>query len=195
MVQRITPYEVSKEKTSILFSKNVDRNTRHKLVHMFGFRETHQFGEYLGVPLSDRDEVKKYHAIGWEMVTKPKDCGGLGLRRLEVMNQAWILKLSRKLASSAKDWWCEVLRSKYDCGALKGEIAVKNSASSLWKVMVKLNPQLHNLCVWVVGDETEIETWRHAWINEGLRVVEKVAVIPDDLKNIKLSELVDVNGD
>ncbi|MCH82962.1 putative ribonuclease H protein [Trifolium medium] len=142
----------------------------------------------------DRDGVKKYHAIGWEMVTKPKDCGGLGLRRLEVMNQACILKLSWKLASGAKDCWFEVLRGKYDCRALKGEISVKNSASSLWKVMVNLSPQLHNLCFWVVGDGTEIEAWQHAWINEGLRVVEKVAVIPDDLKNIKVSELVDVNG-
>jgi hypothetical protein len=61
----------------------------------------------------DKEGAKKYHAVSWEMVTKPKDCGGLGLRRLDVMNQACILKLSWKLASGAKDWWCYIFRGKY----------------------------------------------------------------------------------
>jgi hypothetical protein len=142
----------------------------------------------------DKEGAKKYHAVGWEMVTKPKDCGGLGLRRLDVMNQACILKLSWKLASGAKDWWCDIFRGKYDCRALTGDITVKNSASSLWKSMVRFSPQLNNLCFWVVGDGTDVEAWQYAWINEGVRVVEKVADIPDDLKNVKVSDLVDEHG-
>ncbi|GAU15618.1 hypothetical protein TSUD_108770 [Trifolium subterraneum] len=58
------------------------------------------------------------------------------------MNQACILKLGWKLASGANDWWCEVMRGKYDCRALKGEIGVQSSASSLWKFIVKLSPKL-----------------------------------------------------
>jgi hypothetical protein len=34
----------------------------------------------------------------------------LGLRKLDVMNQACILKLGWKLFVSASDFWCEVLR-------------------------------------------------------------------------------------
>jgi hypothetical protein len=82
----------------------------------------------------------------------------------------------------------------YGCRALTGDITVKNSASSLWKSMVRFSPQLNNLCFWVVGDGTDVEAWQYAWINEGVRVVEKVADIPDDLKNVKVSDLVDEHG-
>jgi hypothetical protein len=44
--------EVSYEKTSILFSKNVSRQIRNKLVQKSGFRETTHLGKYLGVPLT-----------------------------------------------------------------------------------------------------------------------------------------------
>jgi len=30
-----------------------------------------------------------YHAVGWEMITKPKELGGISLRRLDIMNQAF----------------------------------------------------------------------------------------------------------
>jgi hypothetical protein len=258
--------EVSREKTSILFSKNVDRNTRVKLVQMSGFRESNQLGKYLGVPLKgraprredfqyvidqvsakltnwkaqhlsfagrvtlaksvieaipiypmmtnkipkscleeiqklqrnfiwgDRDGVKKYHAIGWEKVTKPKYCGGLGLRRLDVMNQACILKLGWKLASGANDLWCKVMRGKYDCRAMKGEVRVQNSASSLWKYIVKLSPKLDNLCFWAVGDGADVDAWQHAWIQEGMRVIDQINNIPEELLNIKVCDLVDDEG-
>jgi hypothetical protein len=167
--------EVSNEKTSILFSKNVTRDTRNRLVHLSGFRETDHLGKYLGVPLigrtarkedfqylidqvsaklanwkdnqlsfagrvtlaksvieavpiypmmtdripkgcleeiqklqrsfiwGDSDRGRRYHALGWDKVTKPKCQGGLGLRRLDVMNQACILKLGWKLVSGANE--------------------------------------------------------------------------------------------
>jgi hypothetical protein len=49
----------------------------------------------------DTDDVRKYHAVGWEVVTTPKCYGGLGLRRLDEMNKACILKLGWKLKIGA----------------------------------------------------------------------------------------------
>jgi hypothetical protein len=46
--------EVSHEKTSILFSKNVNRGLKDRLLHLSGFRETYDLGKYLGVPLIGR---------------------------------------------------------------------------------------------------------------------------------------------
>ncbi|WJX84187.1 hypothetical protein P8452_66787 [Trifolium repens] len=34
----------------------------------------------------DTEEKRRYHAVGWEMVTRPKNIGGLGLKRLNIMN-------------------------------------------------------------------------------------------------------------
>jgi hypothetical protein len=70
--------------------------------------------------VTDGDGARKYHAISWDKVLKPKSYGGLGLRRLDVMNQACIHKLGWKLSSGSTDWWCEVMRGKYDSRALKG---------------------------------------------------------------------------
>jgi hypothetical protein len=46
--------QVSHEKTSILFSRNVERGTRNNLLRISGFKETTEFGNYLGVPLTGR---------------------------------------------------------------------------------------------------------------------------------------------
>lgn len=52
--RRMSDEEISNDKSSILFSDNVSRNTRNKLVHIFGFRETQCFGKYLGIPLKGK---------------------------------------------------------------------------------------------------------------------------------------------
>lgn len=48
---RMSVQEVSQDKTSILFSKNVSRSIHIKLTHMSNYRVTNSFDKYLGVPL------------------------------------------------------------------------------------------------------------------------------------------------
>lgn len=52
---KISGQEVSKDKSSILFSDNVKRSLRVKLVQMSGYRETGNFDKYLGVPFSGKN--------------------------------------------------------------------------------------------------------------------------------------------
>jgi hypothetical protein len=175
---KLSGQEVSQAKTSILFSRNVSRSMRVKLLHMSGFRETCDLGKYLGVPLTGRapkrtdyqylidqvsnklaawkarhlsfagrvtlaksvleavpiypmmsskipkacldeiqkiqrnfiwgdgENVRKFHAVRWSLVTTLKQMGGLGLRKLDVMNQACLLKLGWKLINGCNDFWC-----------------------------------------------------------------------------------------
>jgi hypothetical protein len=44
--------EVSQEKTSLLFSKNVDRGMRSKLIQRSRFSVTNEFGKYMGSAFS-----------------------------------------------------------------------------------------------------------------------------------------------
>jgi hypothetical protein len=162
----ISGQEISQDKTSILFSKNVDRGMKQKLLNISGFHVTGDFGKYLGVPLigrapkrrdyqylvdqvsaklarwkatqlcfagrltlaksvmeavpiypmmsaripksclddiqrmqrnfiwGDTPQKKQYHVVGWDKVTVSKWLGGLGVRKLEVMNTACLMKLS-----------------------------------------------------------------------------------------------------
>jgi hypothetical protein len=259
--------EVSYEKTSILFSKNVSRQIRNKLVQKSGFRETTHLGKYLGVPLTgnaprrsdfqyiidqvsaklarwkvnqlsfagrvtlaksvieatpiypmmttcipkgcleeinklqrkfiwgDTEGNNKYHAIRWEDVTKPKRFGGLGLRRLDTMNQACLLKLGWKFNFGASDLWCEVLRGKYSCQTISENMVIKASDSSLWKNIVKVSPNLNKYSFWAVCNGQSVEAWTNAWVDVGLRVADLDLAIPEALQNAKVCELVDSSGE
>jgi hypothetical protein len=48
---QLSGQQISQEKTSIMFSKNVSTQLREELVMMSGCNETPSLGKYLGVPL------------------------------------------------------------------------------------------------------------------------------------------------
>ncbi|GAU13938.1 hypothetical protein TSUD_262650 [Trifolium subterraneum] len=257
--------EVSQEKTSILFSKNVRRRVRDKLLSMSGFRETNDLGKYLGVPLNGRapknaeyhylidqvknklsawkakqlsfagrltlaksvleavpiyprmtekipkaclddiqriqrnfiwgdyDNVRKFHAVNWNMVTRPKWMGGLGLRKLEVMNQACLLKLGWKLNCGATDFWCQVVKGKYGVHNFNNDIAIRSSNSSMWKALLRLKDQLTNNMCWCIRNESSVDAWNQIWIEPGCRV-SQLCIVPYQLQGARVCDLVDENG-
>jgi hypothetical protein len=94
----------------------------------------------------DTEDRRKYHAVSWKNITTPKWMGGLGLRNLEVMNQACLIKLVWKLSSGAEEYWCNIMRSKYadDIARLRD--------SNLWKVLASMKQQGSNNCPWIVEE-------------------------------------------
>jgi hypothetical protein len=251
--------EVSQEKTSIFFSKNVSRGVKDKLLRISGFRETDELGRYLGVPLigqaprkrdfqylvdqvaakltnwkakqlsfagrvtlaksvieavpvypmmstkipksclndiqklqrdfiwGDTTNERRFHAVSWEKITTPKWMGGLGLRKLDIMNQACLIKLGCKVFSGADEYWCEVLRGKYV------QNAAKTTDSSLWKVLVSLKNHVDRCSYWVVGDGRDIEAWEDVWIEEGLCIAQHIN-IPQEIQSAHVCDLVDAAG-
>jgi len=94
----------------------------------------------------DNEMHRHVHAVNWNVVTKPKLRRGLGIRRLEKMNEACLLKL-----------WSMVLKGKYDRSNLTmDEVVVKNSDSSLLKHLVQLWPNLSTTSYWVVRNGERI---------------------------------------
>lgn len=51
--------QVSREKTSIMFSRNVAASARREIAAVAGFREVSSFGKYLGIPLSGKAPKKQ----------------------------------------------------------------------------------------------------------------------------------------
>ncbi|GAU14937.1 hypothetical protein TSUD_47300 [Trifolium subterraneum] len=143
----------------------------------------------------DTESSNKYHAVKWEAVTMPKHYGGLGLRKLNTMNQACLLKLGWKINSGASDFWCEVLRGKYNCQTIGEDMDTKVSDSSLWKNIVKLSPNLNKYSFWAVFNGRTVDAWTKAWIDIDLRVIDLDVNIPIELQKAKVCDLVDNNGD
>ncbi|MCH79475.1 putative ribonuclease H protein [Trifolium medium] len=123
--------------------------------------------------------------VGWDVVTRPKRFGGLGLRRLDIMNQACLLKLGWKFNPGATDLWCEVLRGKYHCQCIRENMETKVTDSNLWTSLVKLSPKLNDYNFWVVCDGRSID----AWIDVGLHVSDLDVHIPDEIRDVKVSIL------
>lgn len=91
----------------------------------------------------DTEVSRRYHAVGWETMSKPKTIYGLGLRRLDVMNKACIMKLGWSIYSGSNSLCTEVMRGKYQRSESLEEIFLeKPTDSSLWKALVKLWPEI-----------------------------------------------------
>ncbi|PNX83908.1 hypothetical protein L195_g039958, partial [Trifolium pratense] len=87
----------------------------------------------------EEDGGRKYHAVNWENITKPKVLGGLGIRRLVHMNKACLMKLAWALKSGEEALWIDVIRGKYSRGHPNfDQVVSKMHDSSLWKNLVNI---------------------------------------------------------
>lgn len=59
------------------------------------------------------NERRALALVGWDRVCQPKERWGLGLRKMNDMNDALILKIVRGLLSNNSDLWVRVLIAKY----------------------------------------------------------------------------------
>ncbi|XP_058751638.1 uncharacterized protein LOC131624735 [Vicia villosa] len=97
----------------------------------------------------DTKDKKKFHAVSWDAVTKPKDARGLGLRDMHVMNE------------------CNTMRGKYKIESRNTQLKEKGSNSALWKSIVKTSANLRELGVWRTGDGADVKTWQDCWVEAG----------------------------
>ena len=61
----------------------------------------------------DREEDKKMALIKWEKISKPKELGGLGIKRLNRKNEAFGAKLVWRLYKEHNKKWAKILYNKY----------------------------------------------------------------------------------
>lgn len=105
------------------------------------------------------------HALSWEMVTRPKNMGGLGMRHLYHMKTACIMKLGWELKQNKPHLWCDVLRGKY-MGRMEvtDGVLVKGYDSSLWKAIVQCWPKFEEFAVRYIGNSLTTPAWTNDWI-------------------------------
>ncbi|CAJ2653650.1 unnamed protein product [Trifolium pratense] len=143
----------------------------------------------------ETSEGRKYHAVSWEIATKPKSLGGLGLRRLDVMNRACLMKLGWDLSRGSNGMWCAVLRGKYGRGVTDMmKVSAKTADSSLWKNLVQLMPWIEAHYCRSIGNGRTTHAWTVPWIDPGLRVMDLDVNIPDHVLHAKVADLIDARG-
>lgn len=80
---------------------------------------------------------RKVHLLAWDVLCRPMENGGAGLRWADVMNKAMLAQLGWKLATQAVDAWCKVLSSKYGLsGEGVADFKLMQRSSNTWRGIV-----------------------------------------------------------
>ncbi|XP_026459214.1 uncharacterized protein LOC113359857 [Papaver somniferum] len=108
-------------------------------------------------------EVKKYDTFGLSKVCIPFNEGGLGIRRLEVINKALLMKIMWKLINSNDDWsrfFAAKYKDKY------GQWCTQWKLSTVWPGLKWAWKELKQNLRWSVGTGKQITLWFDAWAGE-----------------------------
>lgn len=124
-------------------------------------------------------DQRRCHLLSWETITKPKEGGGLGLRRLEEMNEAFIAKLGWRLIQKENCLWTQVLKAKYaisseDCATWRA----KPRMSNIWKGILRSVPILRKGMVTLVRNGKGTSFWLDKWMGEGPLIDRATSTIP-----------------
>ncbi|XP_026414006.1 uncharacterized protein LOC113309691 [Papaver somniferum] len=122
--------------------------------------------KYLGVYLTP-DRIKTQHI--WNCVEQIQASlagwmeGGVGLRRLEIMNKAFLMKLWWKIQNNKEDW-AKFFQEKFI--TKKGDWIGYYKKSSILPGLKWISEDVQKFTRWIVGTESKISIWNDIWIKD-----------------------------
>ncbi|KAJ0749948.1 putative RNA-directed DNA polymerase [Helianthus annuus] len=123
-------------------------------------------------------EEKKMHWVAWEKVSRPKNHGGLGLSKLEVINNSLLTKWGWRFKTEENNLWKKIIialhssRSGWEC------IPYRKTLSGVWnniaKIFVKTKVEGRPIGYFMkgfIGNGEGVAFWHDVWIlDEPLKV-------------------------
>lgn len=73
----------------------------------------------------DSNDRRKVRDVKWDTMMLPKNLGGVVIRNLSTMNNAFLMKMGWRLRLGEDSLWCRVIRGNYDRGLLINGEAVR----------------------------------------------------------------------
>ncbi|KAK4267638.1 hypothetical protein QN277_024391 [Acacia crassicarpa] len=116
------------------------------------------------------DESRGYHPVGWETVTQPKKYGGLGIKRLSVMNCAFGAKLAWALIRGSNSLWVEVMQKKYMYREGSSLLQARSTDSRLWKFICKQQSVVEAGSCWQIRNGRSISFFQDCWLFKDKRL-------------------------
>ena len=111
-------------------------------------------------------EKKPIAWVSWEVLCKPKEEGGLGIRDIRKFNYALLAKWRWRLISEEKGRWKELLVSKYGVDLECRQAPIKVQSwwwRDLHKVCTEGEGWFNQQVVWKVGSGDKVRFWEDAW--------------------------------
>lgn len=94
------------------------------------------------------------------------DRGGLGLRRTQYQNKAFLLKHGFNFLLQKYALWVRILRSKYKIDEDCPQNIKRRCCSFIWKYISSVWSDLRSSLFWHVGDGRRVRCWTNHWIKE-----------------------------
>ena len=107
----------------------------------------------------------RYHMAKWEMVSRPKDQGGLGIINTRIMNDCLLVKWIWKIMQQPDELWFKILRAKYmeDCSFFSSNI---KGTSQFWHGLHKVKHLFKWGAIFKVRDGRTCKFWQDCWIQD-----------------------------
>src|SRR5438128_10708500 len=109
------------------------------------------------------EHKKKYRLAKWNILSMPKDQGGLGIQDLNIKNIALLSKWLYKLLSS-DGLWQQILRNKYLGSKPLVQAVWKTGDSHFWSCLMKVKQDFLHFGTFMVRDGSQVRFWEDNWL-------------------------------
>ena len=107
---------------------------------------------------------RKMHLVQWKMVTKPKKGGGLGIKSMQQLNDASLMKLQWRLITDPNAIWAQILKAKNSREEGLLPLNRHRNPSNAWRGMTKTTEMLHQGISMAIGDGRDTYFWLDNWV-------------------------------
>ena len=104
---------------------------------------------------------RKAHLVNWEVVCAYKEKGGLGIRKLALLNKALLGKWIWRFACDKENLWKKVILVKYGQEGLGWKTNEANGTFGVvvWKEILKETDWCWENIMFMIGNGTKIRFW------------------------------------
>lgn len=116
----------------------------------------------------DNPDKRKMCWVAWDKLTFPKEKGGLGLREIEVFNDALLAKIGWRLLKHPNSLLAQVLLGKYCHSTPFMEAKSPSTASHGWRGVLKGRDILVKGLGWILGNGKDVRVWNTPWLSASI---------------------------
>ncbi|GKD27234.1 hypothetical protein Tco_1233448 [Tanacetum coccineum] len=101
--------------------------------------------------------------VGWSVICKPKDQGGLGLKDINLWNDALLIKHLWNIAAKKDSMWVKWIHEERLKGTSIWKAETDVNASWGWKNLLKLRDKIVQHVYYKIGNGKKTSVWYDTW--------------------------------
>nr|XP_027086471.1 uncharacterized protein LOC113708207 [Coffea arabica] len=164
---RVLPFLISDSQSGFVQGRQLFDNFLLAQELVSGIRRLNRGGNWV----LKLDMEKAYDRIKLSALCKPVEEGGVGIRSLQSVHDAFSMKLWWSFRQNVS-LWARFIQGKYLRGGHPCEVEQVWGQSPIWRRMVMVKDLAEQHIRWVLGNG-EVDYWHEIWIGSGL-VYDKV---------------------